>query len=176
MQEALRLSRQQCVYANILWQDMLAAYGDTESSDYWRQRAQRRAYQGAVVYHLLQAGHCLAAAVLKQLADTRMLATANLSLTEILTLLQEQSFLSASAQVLKQALDDGHLAALQQAQVVFTEGATVAPAQASANAQIMTIDIVKSDSLDDPDQWPIGEWIRAQQSILDTVQAELEEC
>ena len=93
MQEALRLSRQQCVYANILWQDMLAAYGDTESSDYWRQRAQRRAYQGAVVYHLLQAGHCLATAVLKQLADTRMLATANLSLPEILTLLQEQSFL-----------------------------------------------------------------------------------
>ena len=73
-------------------------------------------------------------------------------------------------------MEDGHLAALQQAQVIFTEGATVAPAQASENAQIMTIDIVKSDSLDDPDLWPVGEWIRAQQSILDTVQAELEEC
>ena len=173
MHQALRVSRQQCVYADVLWQDMLAAYGDDNSSDYWHQRAQRRAYQGAIVHHLLQACHSLATAVLKQLADTRAQQTTDLSLSAILPLLQQQAYLSAPAQLLQAALEDGHMAQLQAAQQVFNAAAITGVRAAGYDGNI---GLLASDSLDDPDLWPVGQWLRAQQTLLETVQAELLEC
>ena len=174
MQQALRFSRQQCDYAHVLWQDMLAAYGDKHSPVYWRQRAQRRAYQGAIVHHLLQACHSLATAVLKQLADTQVQQTTDLSLFAILTLLQQQAYLSAPAKLVQAALKDGHMAQLQTAQHVFNAAGTATGARAVD--QEGDVNLLASDSLEDPDLWPVGQWLRAQQTLLETVQAELLEC
>ncbi|MDP6969100.1 MAG: hypothetical protein QGG88_08315 [Gammaproteobacteria bacterium] len=177
MQQALRLSRQQYVYAEILWQDMLAAYGDTNSPDYWRQRAQRRAYQGAIVQHLLQAAHSLAMAVLHQVVDLPTQQITASSLSDTLPLLQQQNYLSASAQLLQQALAGGYMEQLQTAQQVFDAGAGPAVTTATVDTgQSMAIGMVASDRLDDPDLWPVGHWLTAQQTLLEAVQAELQEC
>ena len=173
MQAAFRLSRQQHAYADVLWQDMLAAYGDSESPDYWRQRMQRRAYQGAMLGHLLNSAHSLATAIMKQLADTRFVDSTKLELAEIVPLLQHQSFLSAPAQLLLQALQDGHIQQMLQAQQIFDSGVASKQNQAAGGDLGQAIGLVANDNLDDPDRWPVGQWLRDLKELQDATQAEL---
>jgi len=172
MQAALRLSRQQQAYADVLWQDMLAAYGDEDSPDYWRQRMQRRAYQGAILGHLLKATHSLSSAILKQLADTRFVDANRLDLDAIVPLLQQQSFLSAPAQLLLQAMQGGHIQQVMQAQLIFDGG--VATSQQAVDGDLgQAIGLVANDNLDNPDRWPVGQWLRDLKDLQDVTQAEL---
>ena len=173
MQAAFRLSRQQHAYADVLWQDMLASYGDSESPDYWRQRMQRRAYQGAILEHLLKSAHSLSSAILKQLADTRFVDTNKLELAEIAPLLQQQAFLSAPAQLLLQALQGGYIQQIIQAQQIFDGGVVKTQNQGSGDELGQAIGLVANDNLDDPDRWPVGQWLRDLKELQDATQAEL---
>jgi len=173
MQTAFRLSRQQHAYADVLWQDMLASYGDSESPDYWRQRMQRRAYQGAILAHLLKSAHSLSSAILKQLADTRFVDANKLDLVEIVPLLQQQPFLSASAQLLLQAMQNGHIQQILQAQQIFDGGVVSTQNQGSSSDLGQAIGLAANDNLDDPDRWPVGQWMRDLKDLQDTTQAEL---
>lgn len=173
MQAAFRLSRQQYAYADVLWQDMLASYGDSESPDYWRQRMQRRAYQGAILEHLLKSTHSLSSAILKQLADTRFVDVNKLELAEIAPLLLQQTFLSAPAQLLLQTLQNGYIKQIVQAQQIFDGGVVKTQNQAAEGELGQAIGLVANDNLDDPDRWPVGQWLRDLKELQDTTQAEL---
>ena len=173
MQAAFRLSRQQYAYADVLWHDMLASYGDNDSPDYWRQRMQRRAYQGAVLAHLLKSAHSLSTAILKQLADTRFVDVSKLELSEVSPLLQQQPFLSAPAQLLLQAMQTGQIQQMLDAQQVFNGGVVSTRMPGSEGDLGKAIGLVANDNLDDPDRWPVGQWLRDLKELQDTTQAEL---
>ena len=169
MSDALRLSRQQRLYADVLWQDMLATYGDKDSPDYWRQRVKRRAYQGAIVHHLLTASQSLAEAILKQLADTRFVDAKQLAVADLKPLLEQQSFLSGPAKLLLSACEAGFVMQLQQAQAGFDAGV-----QSASPAELgESIGLVAEDNLKDPDQWPVGQWLRDVQQLQEAVQGEM---
>ena len=171
MSDALRLSRQQRLYADVLWQDMLATYGDKDSPDYWRQRVKRRAYQGAIVHHLLTATQSLAEAILKQLADTRFVDAKQRAVADLRPLLEQQSFLSGPAKLLLSACQAGFLMQLQQAQASF-DGGVQSPSTADLGE---SIGLVADDNLKDPDQWPVGQWLRDVQQLQEAVQGEMQE-
>lgn len=169
MSDALRLSRQQWLYADVLWRDMLSTYGDKDSLDYWRQRVKRRAYQGAIVYHLLTASQSLAEAIFKQLADTRFVDAKQLTVADLKPLLEQQSFLSGPAKLLLSACQTGFVMQLQQAQAGFDAGVqTQSPTDLGES-----IGLVAEDNLKDPDQWPVGQWLRDVQQLQEAVQGEM---
>ena len=172
MQVALRLSVQQRAYGEVLWQDMQTRYGETDNPDYWRQRMQRRAYQGAIIEHLLGAARSLAQAILKQQAETRFVDTGALALCDISSLLQEQDYLSSTAQGLLSALLEGHMGQLQTAQKVFAKGVSGQSSTAGAD-EGQTIGLLASDNLEEPDNWPIGQWLRDLKELQESTQAEL---
>lgn len=169
MSDALRLSRQQRLYAEVLWQDMLSVYGDKDSPDYWRQRVKRRAYQGAIVHHLLLASQSLAEAVLKQLADTRFVDAKQLLVGDLKPLLEQQDYLSGPAKLLLSACKQGFLAQLQNADAGFQAGT-----QGQSGGDLgQAIGLVATDDMQDPDQWPVGQWLRDVQQLQEAVQGEM---